>query len=276
MKKLLLIFSLLLTIGGIGFLAFKGFSPSKRRAAVQFGASPRARVVINGQEAGYTPYENDKMSSGEISFRLIPEGMESRVWERSLYLNPGTKTIIDREFSDDAEKESGEIVFLEKITNKDRASLMVISDPNSAAITVDGEMRGLSPLGIDDIGEGEHRIFVSLPDYKSKEVMAKAMNGYRLVAEVKLAREETEIATESGEVAEEEEGEMTEPYVVINDTPTGWLRVRLEPSTSASEAAKINPGEKYRLLDEKAGWYKIAYEEGKEGWISGTYAEKFE
>jgi N-acetylmuramoyl-L-alanine amidase len=64
--------------------------------------------------------------------------------------------------------------------------------------------------------------------------------------------------------------------VVIKNTPTGWLRVRMEPSLSATEAAKVKPGEKYTLLDEKNGWYKISYKEGEEGWISGRYAKKLD
>ncbi len=50
--------------------------------------------------------------------------------------------------------------------------------------------------------------------------------------------------------------------------------MRKEPSTSAQELAKVNPGEEYPLLEEKSGWYKIEYEIGKEGWISATYAQK--
>ena len=48
----------------------------------------------------------------------------------------------------------------------------------------------------------------------------------------------------------------------------------MEPSASATEAAKVNPGEMFPYLnEEKSGWYKIEYEEGKEGWVSGVYVE---
>jgi uncharacterized protein YgiM (DUF1202 family) len=50
----------------------------------------------------------------------------------------------------------------------------------------------------------------------------------------------------------------------------------MEPSTVATEAAKVNPGEMYPLLDEESGWYKIEYQKDEEGWISGQYAEKYE
>ena len=62
----------------------------------------------------------------------------------------------------------------------------------------------------------------------------------------------------------------------VLDTPTGFLNVRQEASTSAEILTKINPGELYSLLDENNGWFKIVYEDSKEGWISGQYAKKYE
>ena len=62
--------------------------------------------------------------------------------------------------------------------------------------------------------------------------------------------------------------------MVIKSPDTGWVRVRSEPSTSGEELAKVNDGESYPLKDEQSGWYQIEYDTGKEGWISGRYAEK--
>jgi len=64
--------------------------------------------------------------------------------------------------------------------------------------------------------------------------------------------------------------------ITIQDTPTGFLRVREEPSIEASEEAQVKPGDTFGLLDEKDGWYKINYEGKKEGWVYGQYAKKTE
>jgi uncharacterized protein YgiM (DUF1202 family) len=54
---------------------------------------------------------------------------------------------------------------------------------------------------------------------------------------------------------------------------------------AASESAKVKKGERYELLDEKEGWYKIKFNGNKEGlvegefdegWISSSYAKKEE
>lgn len=62
---------------------------------------------------------------------------------------------------------------------------------------------------------------------------------------------------------------------------TGWapngvdvLRVRSGSGSGNSEVARAETNKAYKLLDEQNGWYKIEYEEGKEGWVSSTYAEK--
>jgi|694.fasta_scaffold00773_31 hypothetical protein len=62
--------------------------------------------------------------------------------------------------------------------------------------------------------------------------------------------------------------------VEISKTSVGFLRVRNNPSTTGAEVAKVNPGAKFDVLEEKSSWYKIEYESGKTGWISGTYTRK--
>jgi hypothetical protein len=68
----------------------------------------------------------------------------------------------------------------------------------------------------------------------------------------------------------------TKPYALIKDTPTGFLRVRSDAATTSSELARVKPGEKYSILDEKSDWFNIQLEATKSGWISSQYAEKVE
>ncbi len=63
----------------------------------------------------------------------------------------------------------------------------------------------------------------------------------------------------------------TLPTATILDTPTGWLRVRAAAGTEFSEIDKINPGEKYDVLDELDGWVKIKLDDVREGWVYGQY-----
>lgn len=66
---------------------------------------------------------------------------------------------------------------------------------------------------------------------------------------------------------------LAPPYVVINETSTGWLRVRAEASGSSEEVAKVDVGTKLPYLGETiSGWHGVEYETGKKGWVSGQFA----
>ena len=62
-----------------------------------------------------------------------------------------------------------------------------------------------------------------------------------------------------------------ETTITVSDNELGFLRVRAEPSTSSAEIGQVSPGETYDVLGEQDGWYKIEYEPGKFGWVSGSY-----
>ena len=63
------------------------------------------------------------------------------------------------------------------------------------------------------------------------------------------------------------------PNIEIQETPTGWLRVRELPDSNSTELVKLDSGKKVPYLNEsKNGWYKIEYATGKEGWVSGQYS----
>lgn len=62
--------------------------------------------------------------------------------------------------------------------------------------------------------------------------------------------------------------------IKIKPTGIGYLKVRSSASTSSTQLGKVDEGAIFDVIEAKSGWYKIAYEAGKEGWVSGTYAEK--
>ena len=59
--------------------------------------------------------------------------------------------------------------------------------------------------------------------------------------------------------------------VKVLSTGTGWLRVRSEPSLTASEIGRINSGDEVSVLEERTEWLKVLFGDGKEGWVSSSY-----
>lgn len=273
--------------------------PWQKKAALQVNSIPKATVFVEGKEKGTTPFEEKNLSAGEVTLKLVPEttAVSLSPWERKVKLVGGVMTVVNWEFGQDEQKSAGEILTLEKSKDKESASLSVVSIPDSAVVRLDGEAKGFTPLPLEKITAGEREVVVSTNGFQERTIKAKLVDGYQLTVDVKLAKKEEE-------EKKEEEPSATptptpkagakatpslkptptgptptppaRPYVMIKDTPTGWLRVRAKASTASEEIAKVNPGEMYPLLDEESGWYQIRYAEGKEGWISGKYAEKYE
>ena len=271
MKRLLFVITIVLLIGGIALLVRSLLLKQKQTAGLQVISEPRATVFLEGKHLGQTPLEDKELEPGEFLIKLVPELESFNSWEQKIKLNPGILTVVKHEFAEDEEYESSEVLTLESLANKKLISLAIISSPDGALVKVNGATRGFAPISLEDVVEGSQLVSLSLPGYLEKEIKAKIILGRKLIINAKLAKEKIE-TEEASPSAEEKES----PYVEIGETPTGWLRVRLEPTTTATEAARVKPGEKYPFLGEEKGWYKIRYDEEKEGWISGQYASKHE
>jgi len=268
----------------------------KSPGGLQISTTPKTIVFLDGSQVGVTPFFDDKIEAGEHVIKLVPEATTDTLlaWEGKVNLIPGILVVINRTLASEEAVSSGEILTLEKISSRDKSSLTVISMPDKAVVKIDGEPKGFAPVTLEDLESGSYQVVVSSPGYEERSISAKTVAGYKLVINVQLARqiEGIEEATASAEEEKAKEtveptptpkvkispaAELEKPYVRIKETPTGWLRVRLEPSTTATEAAKVNPGETFPYLDEtKNGWYKIEYEKGEAGWVSGVYVELVE
>jgi hypothetical protein len=276
MRKLRLIVIIVFVLGilaGAGFLAWSLLKP--RTAGIYIETSPASSVSIEGEQVGRTPYDATR-NAAEIVVKLIPETLDKPLspFEVKVTLTPGVKTVIKREFGDSEETSAGEIVSFEKLGGSE-ASMSVVSIPDAAQIAIDGQIRGFAPYKASSITPGEHSLVVSYEGYESRTISVKAIEGFRLTAVVKL-RPTGEVKAEEEE--EEPKEEEKKVMVEISSTPTGFLRVRQEPSTAAEELAQVKPGERYAFIEENEtkDWFKIEYEKGKEGWVSSQYAKRVE
>lgn len=237
-------------------------------------STPTASVFLGDKLLGRTPYE-DKLATGDYIVKLVPEGTSTAAasWQGKVSLRPGVLTFVNRELGATDLSSAGEILYLEKISDKD-AQVAVLTNPGGAVVSLDGQEKGAAPLLLRNLSPGDHDLAVSSSGFISRSIKVKTTDGYKLTANFQLAVAGGSSATPSATPAAS--GDKGTIMVVIKDTPTGWLNVRAEPSLSATVSAKVNPGEKYPLLDTNDGWYKIRYDAKNDGWISTQYADKQE
>lgn len=273
MKKIRIVLLVILVIlalvfAGIFLLGY--FKP--KGAGLVVNTTPSSSVFIDGVQVGRSPYKAT-LEPKDIALRLVPDVAATPLttFETKLNLNPGIETIVNREFGETEASSSGEIISFEKV-DKEETSLSIVSVPDAAQISIDGQIRGFAPYKTSSILPGEHQVIISAPGYNQKVLQVKTIQKYKLVVIVKLSvnLEEQKKKEEALKPVEKK------TYVEILETPTGFLRVRVEASTSSAEIGQVKPGEKYELLDEATDWFKIQFAADKEGWVSSQYAKKLE
>jgi hypothetical protein len=281
----LVVIIILLIIGGIIKLIA---SRTPREGELRVDATPTVTVFLDNKPIGRTPLR-EKVSAGEYTIRLVAESTTTELapWQAKISVGANLLTFVNAVLSDSELSSAVDVLWLEKsVTGK--PELSVITNPDGASVVLDDVTKGITPITISDVAAGDHTLTVTSPGFLTRTMKVKLTSGYKLIASMKLALSAGGVVEEStpagtaltpaptGTTPATSSATPQKPYVVIKETPTGFLRVRMEPSTSATEAARVNPGEKYHLFDEKNNWYQISYDGTNKGWISGQYADKVE
>ncbi len=301
MKKIIAGLIVVLGLGLVGFGIFKFAQSRKPNAGLKVETNPQALVFVDNNQIGQSPVEK-LFKPGEVTVKLIPNSttVALSTYQTKVKLNSQVLTTIRRDFGKDETESAGETITLEPQSAKTASLSVVVAGPDSASVQLDGQPQGFTPLLVNTITTGDHQISVSAPGFTPRQIQAKAMAGYKLIVNVKLAGSLPETSPEpspsssaspsatprttprptpsSSPRVSPSPTTMKKPYVEIKDTPTGFLRVRETPSTSAKEMGQVKPGDKYPLLDSQSGWYEISVDlpATSSGWISSQYADKFE
>lgn len=280
MKTLKVVVVVLVALAALlaaGFFLIGYFKP--KPAGLRVDTSPPSSVYINGDLTGRTPFRKT-FPAGLMTLKLVPDTAAPALlpYETKVALLSGIETVVRREFGTTEDLSSGDVLTFEK-TGEKSASMVVISDPDNAQVSLDGVARGFAPYKSSSISPAQHQIIVRSPNYQDRVMTINTLLGYQLTVFAKLAKNTQENASES---AASTPTPSPKTFVLILKTPTGFLRVRTLPGTAGEEIAEVKPGSKYPYLDTDAatGWLKIQYEEpvaglpnGIAGWVSNQYAQ---
>lgn len=275
-KALLVLLLFLLAVLFGGYTIISSYF-GKQVSGLKVLTSHPASVFLNDKLVGKTPYEA-KHPAGEYTVKLIPDESADTLssWQGRVKLSPSLLTYIKRDFGPSELTSAGEILTLERISGSEN-QLVVLSSPDAATVIFDGQVKGTTPVTLRDVVSGEHDVALTSAGFTDRTVRVQATPGYKLTVSFQLSLLSPQPSSATPSATDGTPPVSSgKPQVLIKDTPTGFLRVRTEPSTSASESGRVQPGEKFPFLDERSGWFQIEYEAGKSGWISGRYAQKTE
>lgn len=241
---------------------------SNKPAALQVTSTPEASVFLDGKHLGKTPFFSDQLKAGEYTIKI---SASEASFSQKITLSEGTLTVLNRELNNNYLAQSGETLWLKP----EDKGLLIVSMPADSEITIDGKLEGKTPLIIEDIKDDEHKVLLSKEGYAQREFSIKTSGKYQLVADVSLASLAAKGAVEPKTTSV--------PQVVkveILKTPQGFLRVRSEPSLSATEIGRVKTQDQLEVIQETKDWIKISFEgplgseASKQGWISSQYTKK--
>jgi uncharacterized protein YgiM (DUF1202 family) len=291
-RKIFFLVSLVGLIVIVGAVARFLNSRGPKQGELRVESIPVASVFLDNRNIGKTPYK-EKVNVGEYTLKLVPESATTQltIWQGKVSIGQNLLTYVNASLSESELTTAVDLVWLEKITSK-LSELSVTTNPDGATVLVDDVVKGVTPLSLQDITPGDHAVSITSVGFITRTLKIKTTPGYRLIASLKLALSPggtSEAASPTAALsptpsskpsavatAAAEKTEPPKPYIRIKDTPTGFLRVRMEPSTSATEAARVNPGDMFTILESENGWYEISYDGTSNGWVSGQYAERVE
>lgn len=274
-----MVVAILLMLVGI-FLLARAASNSlikKGKGALQVIPSVKASVLLDNKTLGEAPLRKDDLTEGEYELKIIPQDTSLPPFTSKIKINPNVLTVVERTFLPGA-LASSYILTLEK-TNSQDPEFFIASIPEGALVAIDGEDKGVTPLSDKQLSASEHEVEIQKQGFAKKTIRIRTVPSYKLVLNVVLGTDsgisdtqptQSPSTTPSPSVSPTPSG----PTVTILDTPTGFLRVRSQPSTGSNELGRVNPGENYALVDEQGSWYQIIMSDGTKGWISSQYASK--
>jgi hypothetical protein len=294
MKKLLIFFLFIVFVAITVFVGLKLLPQAVNFAGLQVVANgSEVEIYLDSRKLGKSPYENEKLHPGDYNLKLVPIDKKLKSWSRKISLSQGAMTTVERSFSKDGKFDGGLVVYLASIDDK-MSKVEVLSSPDEASLFFDKTSKGKTPFTVADVIAGSHEVILKKTGYEDKIYKIDSVSGYKILMDFDLipeAKSESQPKTEKtlGATASNSGSLKVTPSpakvtptkaqeasgkIEVIETGTGWLRVRMEPSTSASESAKVNTGEKFLPIEEQNGWIKIEYKSGQFGWISSEYVKK--
>jgi len=279
-KIRLVVFTILLfSIITFAIIRYLILDNSKQEGTIKIISSPLASLFINSNPIDRpTPFEG-KLKPGEYTIKLIPQGdaTSSASWESKVNIYSNSLTYINRELGSSQLTSSGEILTSTPMKNKpsepDTGEVYIETEPTGAIVKLDNDEKGVGPLLLSGVSKGSHELSITLPGFFPKTRKINIDTGYRVSAKYKLAVDQSQKTIEN-EASGSADIKETQKEIEITETETGFLRVREEPTVSSDEIGRVEPGNKFIVLDEAARWVKIEYEQGSEGWVSSTYTKE--
>ena len=177
-KKIILILTFIgvLVLGGYVFYKTVWINNIAGEAGLVVNSTQgNTNVFINDKLLGTTPFFSNAIKAGEV---VVSIRNDDRTFDVNLNLEPNTEAIINRELGPNRDFTAGDTVWVEK--SKNGASMSVVSNPVGALVKLNGEIKGETPITINNIKVGEHDLEISKDGYETRTLRPDIKDGVKL------------------------------------------------------------------------------------------------
>lgn len=230
------------------------------RAGISIQANVLANVSIDGSKLGNTPFQSANLQSGE---HLVELTAIQGNWKGYVNISSGTSAIVDRDLEASTASSAGEVMTLDP-----GKGVVIMSNPSLSDVEIDNQPVGQTPLKLANLSAGEHLFLVRKDGFIPRSFRATVKSGYRLTLQVDLA------VFQPNQVSLPTPAPLGVETMIVTQTPTGFLRVREQPSLDGNEIEEVHPGDELQLIQDQGDWDKVKLPDGKIGYTSSQYLQK--
>lgn len=229
MKRMILL--VILLVSTVLFSACNPLGKPKKSGLQVITDGTNASVYLNDTYVEKTPFIDRELSPGEYILKIQPDEPNLIPYEKSITLRPGLLTVVTWKLAERPEFSGGVIYEMEPIASKHKSEISFVTIPDGAIVSVGEQEKSFSPTLITDVVPGHTEFEVSLPSYESQKHTINAVEGYRMLVTVKLAKVNLNAPVETVKMENTEETEATVETVVA----TTSAETKTEIATTSAE-----------------------------------------
>lgn len=198
-------------------------------------------IFLDGQYLDKTPLINKDLKPGTYTLKIQPEDNSLSAYETTITLHKGLLSVVTWKPGSRPELSGGVIYEMEKLPNKKATQLALISIPDGAIVSLDGQSKDFAPIVLDNISAGQHEFTVSLPSYETQQHTLNMVAGHKINVTVKLARSSAAEASPSPTASSSGNTSSTGGVASSSATATASGRVAASASPKASGSPSASP-----------------------------------
>lgn len=161
---------------------YNNYQSSRQPGGLEIYSVPEAKITLNGEDKGKTPFQNTEIVPGEYKVKLTTEDGNTTPWEGTVIVKKGLVTLLSRDLNTNVL--AGEVITLEA-----GKGVYITSEPSGATVVIDNKEVGKTPYTNEETSIGEHEVMLEKSGSGGRVIKIKVINDYQTHLYMELGKE---------------------------------------------------------------------------------------